>query len=213
MKIKLALLGIVLVTSSGCIRQKKVVAEKTLYRLEHLNAYTAPFAEEKSDILLAVKKLSPHECLQLFGVNVIRCGYQPVQITITNFSEDVAYISPTYISLPVTSPKKVAKNCHWKTSELVTGAGALACVFYWPALIPTAYCGMLMQENNSRISKNIVKQDMVQCWDNITVLPSENISRIIFVATHLFSDDFYITIHSAKNKNIQFHINLDNKNA
>lgn len=212
MKIKLGLLGLILLTTAGCVRQK-VVLEKTFARLEHLNAYTANFVAEKNDILLAVKKFSPYECQKLFGVNVIRCGYQPIQITVTNFSEDMVYISPTYISLPITSPKKVAKNCHWKTSELVTSAGVLACVFYWPALIPTAYCGLEMHANNTQISKNIIKQDVIQCWDNITVLPTENVSRIIFVATHLCSDDFYITIHSTKNKNIEFEVNVGRKDS
>jgi hypothetical protein len=196
-----------LIALSGC-GQQIIQVEKNFSKLDHINKYEADFTQEKKNILLSIKKFSPDECLDIFSANIVKCGYQPIQLTINNFSTELVYLSPTNISLKLASPEKVAKSCHWKTGEMTITAGALACLFWWPALIPTAYCGLEMQNKNEKISKNILKQDMVQCWDNVSILPSENISRIIFVAVEDLRRNFSMSIFSSKDKNIEFTVTL-----
>lgn len=207
MKNKILLFTLMLLLS-GC-SQHVIKLEKSFNKLDHINKYQADFSQEKKNILIALKKFTPYECEDVFNVNVVKYGYQPLQITISNFSNELVYLSPTNIDLKLVSPKKVAKSCHWKTSELTTGAGILSFYFFWPALIPTAYCGMEMQNTNEKITKSIVQQDMVQCWDNVSVLPSEIVSRILFVSNDEFKKKFLISLFSSKYKNIEFDIILD----
>lgn len=196
-----------LILLPGCAQQV-IQVEKNFSKLDHINKYDADFTQEKKNILIAIKKFTPDECIDIFSANVVKCGYQPLQITINNFSDELIYLSPTNISLKLVSPEKVVSSCHWKTSEITTSAGILSFYFFWPALLPTAYCGMEMQKTNEKISKSIVKQDMVQCWENISVLPSEIISRIIFVPVQDFRRNFLISVFSAKDKNIEFNVTL-----
>ncbi|MDR3647158.1 MAG: hypothetical protein P4L22_06465 [Candidatus Babeliales bacterium] len=197
-----------LIILSGCSEQI-IKMEKNFSKLDHINKYQTDFSQEKKNVLIAVKKFSPEECEEIFNVNVVKCGYQPIQITINNFSTEVLHLSPTNIGLRLVSPERVAKSCHWRTGEIATAAGALSYFFFWPALIPTAYCGMEMQKSNEKISKSIVKQDMVQCWDNVSILPSEIVSRIIFVEREDLRRSFLISVFSAKDKNIEFSVTLD----
>lgn len=208
MKIKNLLPVTFIILLIGCSKQA-IKIEKDFSRLEHINKYKADFSQEQSKVLLAIQKFNSQECLEFFGVDVIKYGYQPLQLTISNFSQDVIYLSPTNLSLKLISPEKVASSCHWKTNEITTSAGTLAYFFFWPALIPTAYCGMEMQQANEKISKNIIKQDVVQCWDNVSILPSENVSKIIFVSIDDFKNNFLISLVRSQKENLEFKVNFN----
>ena len=206
MKFKFFILSFVLIFVS-C--SKHVRTEKKLQKLDHINKYDANFSQQKSDVLLNVKKFSADDCRYFFGVNVINCGYQPIQLTVNNFSDSVVYLSPTNISLPLVSPKKVAKKCHWKTGEIMLGVGIIASIFYWPALIPTVYSGYEMKDSNIEISKKIIQNDIIHYMDNISILPLENVSRIIFVSAHNFSNNFLVSLFSQKHGNLEFKVQFN----
>lgn len=184
---------------AGCTKQK-IKLEKKLEAVEHLNKYTASFAEEKNHVLLAVKALTPEDSLYIFHCNVNRCDIQPIQITVRNLSSASVLLNPAEIGLSILSPKKVAQRCHWKTKEFVAGSGIIAAVFYWPLLLPIAYGGFSMQSRNRKISKAIISQHVIHAWDIIKVRPLETVSKIVFVESEEVPSQCMISLFSQETK-------------
>lgn len=184
---------------AGCTQQK-IKLERKFDRIEHVNKYTATFAQEQQQVMLAVKKLTPADCAYIFNVNSIACGYQPIQFTVKNFSQNSVLLNPAMIGLQIVSPKKVAQKCHWKTKELVGITGIASAIFFWPTLIPIAYAGLTMRSQNIKISKKIIQEDMLQNWDTVKVRPMETISKIVFVEAGYAPSTFNVSLFSKETK-------------
>lgn len=193
---------------SGCLKQK-ISTKKTFEKVNHLNQYSADFYEEKNGIALAMSKYSQQDCRHMFGVNVINCGFQPMQITIKNMSKGTVILNPTGLQLDLVSPKTVAKRCHWKTKEITGGAGILSCIFFWPAIIPTAYYGYQMYDTNRQISKRLLIEEIVNCWDLVKIRTLEIVSRIVFVHKNDVPETIHVDLFSKeKNDYITFNVTL-----
>lgn len=199
-KIASIILSTIILFLSGCTKQK-IKLEKKFNQIEHSNKYSADFSKEINGILLAVQKFNSDKSINVFGTDILACGYQPIQITVRNLSNETVYLSPTNINLNLVSPKKVAKRCHWKTGELVCTGGVAAAIFYWPALIPTFMFGYNLKNSNAKVSKKIICENVIQNWDIIKIRPCEVISRIVFVENNSVPEQFLITLFCKDSKN------------
>lgn len=185
----------------GCSKQK-IKLERKFNRIEHANKYTADFSQEQQQVTLSVKKLTPTDCIYFFNVNCISCGYQPIQCTINNLSQNSILLNPANIGLQIVSPKKVAQKCHWKTKEIVGITGIASAIYCWPILIPIAYAGLIMQSKNVRISKKMIQEDVLQNWDMIKIRPMETMSKIVFVEAGYIPSTFNVGLFSKETKEI-----------
>lgn len=198
---------LVIIFLSGCLT-KRNSSFNNLKTLSHISKHGATWAEDQEQVSVRVKVVDSAESTKYFGCNVLSVGYQPVIITIENRSTDFIVFKPSTMGLALVSPKKVVKDCYWNT-WLITGTfGYLASVFLWPALIPVAYGGYYMSNNNQEIRSKI-KNSGIQNYDNIQIAPKEILTKAMFVEADYMPESFLISLFSKKlNNDLDFWVNL-----
>lgn len=186
---------------TSCLKQKvKIDKNYESKNIAHLNQFTSTHSEEKDGISVFVKKYSADDCWANLGVNTLRCGYQPLQITILNKSNGSVYFNPSAINQTIVHPKKVAKACRWDTFSISYYSGAAAALYFWPALIGVGGGSLAMKERNRVITKNVVNLQTLDNQQNIKIRPLEVISKVIFVPKNEVVENFYITIYQKAKK-------------
>ncbi|OGB83551.1 hypothetical protein A3F66_05995 [candidate division TM6 bacterium RIFCSPHIGHO2_12_FULL_32_22] len=179
----------------GCIQ--KSINVQPLSRLPI--ASKPDFEEEQNNIFVKVKKLQPEECSEIFGINTIKCGIQPIILFIRNNSNNIIYFSPETTALPLVAPYHVAKKCHWKNLEISGISSYLAILYQWELLIPIACCSYFMKDKNTKITDSI-SQYAINSWDSIKILPSETLNKVIFVENINCPKSFRLAIFSKDTK-------------
>lgn len=135
----------------------------------------------QENLRIVVKQLSSRETFREFGVQVITEGYHAFSLEISNESENIFALRPSYISLPLTSGKRIARLVHWKTSTWAS-CGLVACTFFWWPGIPLLVipASWSMREFNKRTTKSLEKHTL--CGDeSIEILPHERVRKFFFI--------------------------------
>lgn len=197
----LFLFFVFLVAVPGCMRQRIVIdSDVRAYKHAALTHRDATWHRNQDNVMVLFKKLNSDDCWHEFSVNPLRVGYQPLKITVSNFSQASVYLNPTMLGLPLVHPKKVAKACHWRNWELSSGATVIAAVFFWPALIGIGGTSYGMRQRNRAITKNIMSNQTLYYQDVVKVRPLETVTNIIFVESDAMNNDFVCTVYSKEKK-------------
>lgn len=168
--------------SSGCARYR---AQPLLQLVNPCPAH--PINTE--DIKFAHKVFSPADCKIFLDRDVLRHGYQPVQITITNNSNRYLRFSARGISLPCVPPFEVAQRVHTSTVSRVVGWGVPG-LFIWPFLIPAVVDGVGSENANKQLDI-----DYATKFARAQVIePYTTLNGIIFVPLHSFNPHFTVTL-------------------
>ena len=64
------------------------------------------------------KIFDKHDCTTYLGRNVIKYGYQPVQIALCNYSQSIFSVTPQKISLPTVPAKAIAHLMHYSSTKI-----------------------------------------------------------------------------------------------
>lgn len=199
--IKLCSLGFGIMLLNGCSQQLE------LKRFPLIKKSTG-FYENREDVIVAAKALTKEECKANFGVDITAKNYIAVQLRIENRTPDSLIIRPTYLSLPVADPIKVAKLLHQDTSFFVTTAGTLALMFYWPATYLIGRTGYDMYQNNRRINEMLADCSLSED-DCLKVRPYEIVNKYIFVNRYEFTNNFTLKIfNKTKRKLLTYFISI-----
>jgi hypothetical protein len=162
-----------------------------------------PYApvHEKNNIEVAQKALTENECKEYFGGrNLLKRGYQPIQIYVKNNSDRTMYINPNYITLPLEPASSVAKKLHrdigWKVTKYFFIGGPL-----WAAIE-----GVASNDANKVIDSDI-NEKSVRLDRAIKIRPHGIINKVMFVSKENYPQDFNISLIEAKsNKRIKFNL-------
>ena len=112
-----------------------------------------PYSETKEDVTLSVKKLSSGDCKRILDRDVIKQGYQPIQITIKNDTKKYILFSSQGIGLSTVPAQEVAEKAHTSTVGRATAYGVAGLVF-WPLLIPAIVDGVSSSGANQELDRD-----------------------------------------------------------
>lgn len=152
------------------------------------------YKEEKS-VSFAYKVFSPEDCKKYLDRKIIANGYQPVQITITNNSNDWLYFSQDNINLSIVNSEKVAKKVHTSTVKRAGGYG-IGSLFVPVLLVPAIVDGVKSSGANSKLDIDFINKEL----KNQEIAPYSTVNGLIFVENALFKSNFDISLINLKNK-------------
>lgn len=159
------------------------------------------FYDNKEDVIVAVKAFTGAECKAQFGVDITEKKYIALQLRIENRTPDMLKIEPSYLSLQIAEPRKIAKLLHYDTSFFVTTAGALALMFYWPATYLIGRTGYDMYQNNRRID-NIINECSLAEGQTLKIRPYEVVNKFIFVSRYEFTNNFTLRMFNKNQRKV-----------
>jgi hypothetical protein len=147
----------------------------------------------RANLVVAAKKLSRAECLKYFDRDVIKEGYQPIQLYIQNDTNDSYIFSLSRISLSTARPEEVADTVHTSTVARATlyGAGAL---ILWPLAIPAVIDGVKSAQANEALDADF---DAKVAKDQV-ITKHSNLNKVLFVPRNEVDGSFTITLLDAE---------------
>lgn len=146
-------------------------------------------------------------CKRFLDRDVLAAGYQPIQITIVNNSDNNIEFSKVRFSLPYVSAEEIAHKVHTSTLARAAGYG-VGSLFLWPLAIPAVVDGVSSSNANSKLDEDFARKEL---RDQI-INPHNSINGLIFVPRESFSSDFTITLVDTTN-NETFELSSSNPKA
>ncbi len=163
------------------------------YRAMTLTNLSTDFIEKPfnlKEVSVGCKILNPTECKKYLGRNVIKAGYQPLQLTIRNNSLNNYLFSSSRIDLPCAKPDEVSEKLHTSTATragIYGTIGVLSCGLF---LIPAVVDGMKSYDANQKIDRDYLRKSR----DSLVLTPHAQLNTILFVPVEAYYDDFNITL-------------------
>jgi hypothetical protein len=180
--ISLVLSIIIIVTLSGCASYKA----RPLKPIDTVES--SPFLDTKA-VSFSYRVFDKKDCRKYLDRDVLKQGYQPVHIRLTNSSEKPVYFSRKSISLPTVDAYEVAHKVHTNTAGRAVGYG-VAGLFVWPFLIPAIVDGVGSAEANEQLDIDFENKAL----NDQIINPYETVNGLIFVPMESFAFDFRITL-------------------
>jgi len=185
-KSKLSLLAAFLLLF-GFLKPWKGPEESSIPTVSTLNAESTFL--RNNTIHVVAKAYTSEESRKYLNENLLKSGYQPVQITIQNNSADEFSLSTGSVDLPTVSSSKVAK--------IVTNAALprsiaykIVGIFFWPMVFPSTIDSVITIKNytsfKNDLQSKILKKEVVA--------PYSIYNRVVFVPSDQFKESFDLTL-------------------
>lgn len=147
-------------------------------------------------ILVDYKIFNKKDCKKyLNSKDILKKGYQPIQIIVTNNSKHDISISIDDFSFPCISAHEVANELH--RNGATRGAGFGAGAFFCPILlIPACVQGCGANQFNNDMDRDFVKKSL----KDQVVLVNKTANGIIFIEEDDFTQDFTLTVQDQVTK-------------
>ncbi len=163
------------------------------YRAAPLAALSPECVKESVEIpglSIGCKSLSIAECSTYLDRNILKKGYQPVEFTFYNRTNQSYVFFSNRLSLPTTSYEVVAKKVKTSTAGRVLGY-AVPTVFLSPIfIIPTVVDGICSYKSNTRLYR-----DFAEKAPEYLLLPPGSYKMLLaFIAKKDFSPLFQICL-------------------
>ena len=156
--------------------------------------YTCNPANE-GEVVIAAKAFNTADCLRYLDRNVLKKGYQPVQITIQNNRTRPIIFYENAISLPCASVSEIAPLVHTSTFGRVAiySVGGL---FVWPLFIPAICDGIRSSEANHSLNHDFWAKSLQEQVIN----PHTCITGLVFIPRDYFQPIFCIDLWDAESQ-------------
>lgn len=161
--------------------------------LHRLNAVPVKTPAKKGQVLFAHRVYTKADCEKYLGRDIIKAGYQPVQLTIVNETDHVLNFSLENVSMPCVSPEEFKEKLYTDTTGRAVGYGVGA-LFLWPLLIPAIVDPLKSSEANKQLDIDY----NIKSSDNQTICPDGTLNGIIFTPLCDFQKHFTVTLLDAK---------------
>lgn len=155
--------------------------------------------DQIESVSIGCKELSKEECEIYLGRDLTKKGYQPLQLTFFNNSEQTYIFRTSGVSLPLTDPEIVSKKGHTSTLGRVSGytAGTLIAPIFPPALflfLPAVVDGIRSSVANAKLDADY----MGKAKEHIVLLPKSFNKTILFVSQECFTPSFELTLNEER---------------
>jgi hypothetical protein len=183
------------------------------YRASPLAPSDVAFIEESINapgISVSSKAFTRKECITYLDRNVLKRGYQPLELTFYNNTDETYFFSPEGVSLPTFSTETVAKSSYTSTAlrvGLYGGAAFLlvvpplasAGVFipFMPFFTPAVVDGICSIKSNEKLDKDFRKK----AKEYLVLPPQTAETTLIFIPKGKVDSDFEITLVEKKTRN------------
>ena len=177
---------------SICILSAALFTGCASYQAPSLSALDPKFIKTCSEvegIAVGCKAYSKQDCYDYLDRDVIKNGYQPIQLTFQNNSDKRYIFSTQNVSLPCASIQDVAKTAHTSTVGRVVGY-SIGGILAWPLFIPAVVDGIKSFNANIALDKDFddkAKQQFV-------IAPGLFAKTLIFIPKADFQPMFDITL-------------------
>lgn len=145
----------------------------------------------KDYIAFEYKILTAKDCQKFFNNrNIIKKGFQPVQITFINNSDKAISISPQGFDFEVVPAQKIADSLHRNGMKRGVGLGVASLAAGWVTLVPALVQGCGAKEFNVDMDNDFANK---QLKDQV-VLPGKTVTGVVFANRNNFDRDFTFTV-------------------
>ncbi len=166
------------------------------YRIRSLKPLIRKANSEKNSISFSYKVFNRAECLHYLNRNVIKNGYQPIQITFVNNTNRYFTLSEQSLSFECINVKEVAESVHTNTVGRAAGFG-VAALIVWPLIIPAIVDGIGSAQANEQLDADFAAKAL----SKTVVAPYCKCNSIVFVPTDMqFDGEFTLTISDLNGK-------------
>jgi hypothetical protein len=164
---------------------------------------SSPLSAKEDDVVVVAKAFNRADCRRYLDRDVLKKGYQPVQLYIQNNSDSSYSFSLNRISLPCANYEAVADKVHTSTVGRILSYGIPGLIIAWPLLIPAVVDGIKSSEANELLDNDFASK----VARDQTILPHSSLNKIIFVRIAEYQPSFTLKItdqesHQFKNFNV-----------
>lgn len=173
------MLGTILSLLSGCASYRPKPLKKLPVTLYH-----------EESVSFEYHILDRKDCKKYLDRNVIRKGYQPIHLTITNNSHKYLHLSLSDFSVTCINPRTVAETVHTSTASRVAGYSILGFLTFGIFFIPAIVDGV----GSSKANKKLDADFDFKSLDDQTIPPHRTINGLIFTPQEEFDCAFDFTL-------------------
>ena len=157
-----------------------------------------PFRGE--GVYIQAKAYSRDESKAYLSRDLVKKGYQPVQVTIQNNSQNAFFLSEEGVDIEQASPGKVARRISY---EGIPKSIALkvASFFFWPFLIPSAIDSAITLKHHFNMKSDYYAKSVKE--EGEIIPPYSSVHRILFVPAEHFEEEF--TLYLMDQNSGRFH--------
>lgn len=144
---------------------------------------------ESNSLQMITKVFDDNDCKKYLDRDVIKKGYQPVQILIKNKSSQTFYASPDRIALPLAPTEEVARSVHTSTTKRVAWY-CIGGLFFQPLFIPAIVDGLKSSDANKYLDKDFENKS----FKTQIIQPHSKLTGLVFVPLDHFKNVNEISI-------------------
>jgi hypothetical protein len=178
-------LSVSLLMLSGCAGYNAKPLRSLIPETVMKNAGT----RKKEGVCFSYKLFDTADCKKYLGRDVLKAGYQPIQITIVNKTNKEFLFSPYNLSVPCVSPEEVMGKVYTSTVSRAVGygiGGLFIPILFIPAIVDSVWsCEANAQLDKDYSSKSANEQ---------IIRPGATLNGVVFVAKGTILDDFTLTL-------------------
>jgi len=148
----------------------------------------------EGNVSIAARAFTKADCKRYLKRDVIRKGYQPVQIYIEN-DTDISYLfSTSRVTLPTVPPEEVSKQLHTSSASRIARHGGATLLASPLFAVPVVVDGFKSSEANEILDRNFLAKAARDC----VIPPHSHANMILFVPRESFQKTFSITLIDEK---------------
>ncbi|MBI2743245.1 MAG: hypothetical protein HYX48_04935 [Chlamydiales bacterium] len=159
--------------------------------MNSLESQKHAFAVESKGLTVTAKRYTSSESSDYLDQNLLKLGYQPIQITIQNNTSTTYELSRDGISLPTASPNRVALSISAKSLPRSIGL-RVASMFFWPFMIPSTLDSIATMKTHYRIHKDYTAKSVKE--KDEAIAPYSVFHRVIFVPKKGLKETLTVTL-------------------
>lgn len=174
------------------------------YRASALNVLnseiiSSPYSIKQGGIKIMAKAFDRVDCKRYLDRNVLKEGYQPIQLYIQNDSDKAYAFSLSRIDLPVARPEEVSKTVHTSTVGRVLAYGIPAFFLLWPLAIPATIDGIKSAKANNSLDADFLSK----AARDQTIHSMSYLNKLIFVPLNDYRNTLTLVLIDAETNELK----------
>lgn len=154
----------------------------------------------KNNLEITAKAYTSQECECNLNRNLLRKGYQPIEITLENHTSKTYFLSLEGVDIKTVKPEEIVNNLHMQHVPKAV-AFKVAGFFFWPLIIPGTIDGIITMKTHLNLKRDYKAKSIKM--EKEPLIPYSKIHRVIFVKRATLAKSF--TIHLKEDKSHKIH--------